>query len=99
MCKKKKRIFANNAILLIILSTVPLSVNCETQKNEENIFVFPSMQMEDFAGADLERAPVVEVIYRGQPPADENKQTSTTISSSEVITQTPPAKGKCFYVT
>ena len=67
------------------------------QQNEENIFVFPSMQMEGIAAASSrggKHVPVVEVIYRGQPPSPEDKITSTTMSSSEVISSTP--RGKCF---
>ena len=71
------------------------------QQNEEDIFVFPSMQMEGIAAAssrDGKHVPVVEVIYRGQPPSPEDHHSikSTTISSSEVISSARTPRGKSF---
>ena len=77
-------------LLLIVLSAAIGSPN-------EELFVFPSMQMEELAQAakeDKSYVPMVEVIFRGQPPQEE-KITSTTVSSREVITQT--TKGKLTF--
>ena len=88
---KKRRI--NCWIYLI----VPFIAVC-CAKDEEEIFVFPSMQMEGLASNSAsksgEHVPLVEVIYRGQPQV---KITSTTMSSSEVITQTTRGKLNFFF--
>ena len=97
MVRKKRRFFYYYWAVLIAL--VPLYVNvaiAEKSKTEnaEPIFVFPSMQMEglDVASKDT-HVPMVEIVYRGQPPVppvQEEKVTSTTISSREVITSASP---------
>ncbi len=68
---------------------------------EQDLFVFPSMQMEGIAAASSNsHVPMVEVVYRGQPPAaTPNEVVSTTVKTSEVITTStpkpkPPTGGK-----
>lgn len=89
--KKKRRILI--WILFVILHiNVPFSKTEELKpenknnEEEENIFVFPSMQMEGIAAAssrDGKHVPVVEVVYRGQPPSEDKKVSKTTTSSSD----------------
>ena len=104
MHKKKRRILLVFRILILIQANVPLLNAAENlkkqKKDDENIFVFPSMQMEGIAAAsrDSKHVPVVEVVYRGQPPSEKGKITSTTKSSSEVITSTRTTRGKFFYL-
>ena len=112
MHRKKRWIFAlrmlhsGQKIFILFILLVPfLFVSCsesessiDTDQNgvKSDLFVFPSMQMESLsASSNMEHVPVVEVVYRGQPLVD-GKITSTTISSSEVITQTATSapKGK-----
>ena len=99
--KKKRRILI--WILFVILHiNVPFSkteeLKPENKNNEEeNIFVFPSMQMEGIAAAssrDGKHVPVVEVVYRGQPPMEDKKVTKTTTSSSD---KTKATRGKFSY--
>ena len=99
--KKKRRILI--WILFVILHiNVPFSkteeLKPENKNNEEeNIFVFPSMQMEGIAAAssrDGKHVPVVEVVYRGQPPMENKKVTKTTTSSSD---KTKTTRGKFSY--
>ena len=73
---------------------VPL-VCSNSETNQSELFVFPSMQM-DTIQEKSDHVPGVEVIYRGQPPPEsENTVSSTTSSSREVVsTEAPSTKGK-----
>ena len=111
MHRKKRWIFAprilhsGQKIFILFILLVPFlfvsssesepSTNPDQNGVKSDLFVFPSMQMESLSASNMEHVPVVEVVYRGQP-LDDGKITSTTISSSEVITQTATSapKGK-----
>ena len=89
---KKRRFYYTSwayfiGILVLNSVFVPLCITSTSaasdSQNQDNIFVFPSMQM-DSLPANSDHVPMVEVIYRGQPPSPEDKITSTTMSSSEV---------------
>ena len=92
---KRRKIIKFGVIFIAIL--VPFCVaieSSENSKHEEQIFVFPSMEMEGLSAASQgEHMPQVEVVYRGQPKV-ENVISTTTSSSSEVITST--TRGKSF---
>ena len=82
----------------LIWTLVPLcSESADDINNNNEIFVFPSMQMEGISEKS-DHVPMVEVIYRGQPPPPEaDLHTSTTSSSREVIsstTESTTTKGK-----
>ena len=103
MYKKKKRILILFQILCVqvkLLNGEDLTEKNKNNDEDENIFVFPSMQMEGIAAASSrggKHVPVVEVIYRGQPPSPEDQSIkSTTISSSEVISSARTPRGKSF---
>ena len=73
--------------ILVLSDVVPLCTST-TSSDQQDIFVFPSMQM-DSLPAKSDHVPMVEVIYRGQPPPDpDNVLTSTTSTSREVISST-----------
>ena len=104
---KKRRFYYTSwayfiGILVLNSVFVPLctSTSASDSQNQDNIFVFPSMQM-DSLPANSDHVPMVEVIYRGQPPpADhtDNVLTSTTSTSREVITTESPIMTKGTYI-
>lgn len=98
MQRKRRRIFHWHSIFILLGLLLNSSSAASSKKVEDDQpFVFPSMQMEGVAVARLDKGhvPVVEVVYRGQPP-EETVATSTTVSSSETITQSPNTQGKYF---
>ena len=92
---KRRKIFKLGKVIFIAIF-VPFCVaieSSENSKHEEQIFVFPSMEMEGISAASQEgHMPQVEVVYRGQPKVENVISTSTTSSSSEVITSTTRGK-------
>ncbi len=98
MHKRKRRYFWLCVLIFVpflCLTVIAQEEQEQTKEDNEDIFVFPSMQMEGVASASAKgHVPVVEVVYRGQPPTEEQIK-STTVSSREVITQT--TKGKFLF--
>ena len=102
---KKRRFYYTSwayfiGILVLNSVFVPLCITSTSaasdSQNQDNIFVFPSMQM-DSLPANSDHVPIVKVIYRGQPPPDQtenNVHTRTTTSSREVITTESPIMTK-----
>ena len=72
---KKRRFYYTSwayfiGILVLNSVFVPLctsTASASDSQNQDSIFVFPSMQM-DSLPAKSDHVPMVEVIYRGQPP-------------------------------
>ena len=102
---KKRRFYYTSwayfiGILVLNSVFVPLctsTASASDSQNQDSIFVFPSMQM-DSLPAKSDHVPMVEVIYRGQPPPDpDNVLTSTTSTSREVITTESPIMSKGTY--
>ena len=86
--------------VFVPLCTSTAAASASDSQNQDSIFVFPSMQM-DSLPAKSDHVPMVEVIYRGQPPpADhtDNALTSTTSTSREVITTESPIMTKGTYM-
>ena len=86
--------------VFVPLCTSTAAASASDSQNQDSIFVFPSMQM-DSLPAKSDHVPMVEVIYRGQPPpADhtDNVLTSTTSTSREVITTESPIMTKGTYM-
>ena len=96
--KKRRFYYTSWAYFIgILVLSVPLCTSTtSSDQQQQDIFVFPSMQM-DSLPANSDHVPMVEVIYRGQPPpADhtDNVLTSTTSTSREVITTESPIMTK-----
>ena len=90
--KKRRFYYTSWAYFIgILVLSVPLCTSTtSSDPQQQDIFVFPSMQM-DSLPAKSDHVPMVEVIYRGQPPPDpDNVLTSTTSTSREVITTESP---------
>jgi hypothetical protein len=99
MIRKRRHFLALVASILITVPSIIVHSAAINEKKENNakndqLFVFPSMQMESISASRESHVPVVEVVYRGQPPSGASEVKSTTVSSREVISTSTTPKGK-----